>query len=395
MDRERSIRPFPEIAHYPPYEGESNPNLPTPRNTVLFSPLERIALNNQAVLAQVEEGKFAIPDVEVSQTTIEGFQLLSNWVIARNSDQRRRARESMKHFSQGEFPTTYNILGRIIGTQQKIPLVQSRANFAQLSGEIGTVCEVPRDLHIEFYFCAHEIADLSEFEKFKDQLSVKASQTLKREERNVVFLENVEGSKNLTRVRYIEGFRKYKSFYKAQLYEAVYDYCMEMYGAPPDEDTINYVQANMDTTNLRTGEAGFQTAVNEVLDQFLDEGYDIDVEVERSFKDSHNAEELEAISRNAKSPEQGREMLAILARDFRTRNIVVAQQITGIANEAVKKGTKTNLLVIFGSLHYEILDLLPDVLKPVASRNEEAANDFMEALYHVLEETGGDTPHKE
>jgi len=354
---------------------------------VLFNPLERLVLNNQAVLTVVEEGKLAIPYDEICLNTPEGFQLFSNWVIARNSDQRRRAREALKRFSERDFPDSYNTLGRIFDAQQVIFHVQSKGNFAQLSHEIGVVYEIPANFSIEFYFGAHEFENASEYQKFKEELPQKLSKAFVRGERNIVFLEDAGGSKTSTRARFIEGFRKYKSFRKAEAYEAIYDDVLEQDGVAPDDSTVEFVQANMDISHLKAPKSGFSITLFEVLDQFIQEGYDIEVEIERSFKDAHNYEELEAISRNAKTPEQRRGLLAVLAKDFRTRNVLVAEQITEVASDAVKRGGKTNLLVIFGSLHYEILDVLPDVLKPIAKRNEEVANDFMDALYEVLGKT--------
>lgn len=190
------------------------------------------------------------------------------------------------------------------------------------------------------------------YERKKAHLLASMKQVLKPGENNVVLLENESGTDTMQRC-FDKGVALYSSFSLAN----VYDFFVRDAHRNPGHDELADAQNFLNNRGKSNHVLLHQLLVLDALDTLQTEGYGIKVVFENGAK---------AAIPKPKEP-AALETRRQLRREFlnrvghtRSRNQQVITQLIGIDNVAKKTKGNTNVLAIFGTLHSNIPELLPN-----------------------------------
>jgi hypothetical protein len=146
----------------------------------------------------------------------------------------------------------------------------------------------PEYCRIRMLFEKHYIVSLEEFEKIKSRALDEAKKIFHKGEDNIILLENSDTLNNFDK-NYLEGYKKYKSAFKAYIYASLISrnikpstINVEM-EFDKQKELISDVLNNPVENDPRR-EIIYHYVECEVIDQLISEGYKIDIVFEKNRK---------------------------------------------------------------------------------------------------------------
>lgn len=373
----QEFKPFPDISHDYDYEGKVNPSLPTAKDSQLFDSLEKLVMGNQTLLKAVEDHRISLPsrDFAIESTGVVAFQVVAEFVLAKNSEQRRKKRDQLLDFCQRD-PLGYSNVLTNIQMQMGQPDNLSKGILDHLYQEI----KPPEFFRGRWYFQAHVMPDPDHREDIKGKTRQQIEQVFVKGEKNTFFFEEFGGNMYRNDQVFQRGFNLYRSVRKAVIYTSLFlsDH-VEPTRAVVEKGVENvYKRINL---NLRGGDndkLAYRWIVAELLDEFIDEGYDISIVHERG-SEKHKADDLttkqSAIESGLKNDNLSLDdfkrsyssFIAKLDRDQSDRDRIIISQMEEFSRLVEQIKEKTNFFGMLGTLHQGLISRLPLRLRGVTA----------------------------
>lgn len=353
--------PFPQIP-YGYFQGEEKPNLPTPKTTILFSPLERVVLGNEVLLNAVENGILVLPssEVEINPKILEGFRCFADWAIAKNSDSRRRAKSKINDFCSTEYPTNYEAFSYLVSLQQNNANTLLKGGLLELKREIEYEYMPLRNARLRFYFEPHSVETSAEYEDVKNELRSDLFGIFVKGEKNIFFQERVSRNKmDLEKEDLLrnQGIEKYKSFVMSLVYS---DFLKHYKRLPKDKELYKHLETVRGMVRQEIVPIfSYHLATAEVLDEFVAKGYEINEEFERTtlpslakYRDDNGEARDDTFSTFKNS-------ILYVHNTSKSRNVSIIKQVNEIAQMAEENNIRTNIFIRLGTNHAILLQSLP------------------------------------
>lgn len=365
------FNPFPEIPYFYTSANRTNPALPSRKDTALFNHFEKYVLYNSRILALVEGGKLTLPfeSEDRPELYLQGFRAIAEWALAANSTERRSKREAILILIKKDFPTGYDAVAYTLDAQNA-PLNARRDEFqglaTALSGTIGLeiVYQVPQNVSLSFVLKRHGFTRTEQLEEHKEILRAVIGKAFKKRERNIFYGEDAGGARNAPfRVKRAEGFALTGSYVKADLYSNL---CVggfiERVKRPPTVEELNKLVSSGFHKKRTVGEPiDPKVTTFEVLDEFLEEGYQIEFESEHTYQPP--TVDLSALLEHIYTNEDLAAYHQALDESILIRNRLVVIELMSMGIDASKIQENTNILANFGTAHDKIPTSLPHFLK--------------------------------
>lgn len=228
-------------------------------------------------------------------------------------------------------------------------------------------------LNITMFFQEHGIATDAEYDQVREELQKAMRGAFVKGERNIVVLENPNadyGGRD-----FADGLKMFGSFRRAFAYEVlrgsrriVEKKTGSKFPTPITIEEINkeLAQLKIDNSPPNNGnmidlqvEMAYGWARYEVLDELIEEGYDIDFVLEKGVKSDpkERKHDLSGYKR----------LMRALINHCKARNKVLLRQLENLGNDIDKLQSNTNVFVLLGELHKYIDGILPPKLAAVTT----------------------------
>lgn len=347
------FRPYPHIpiGQLPEDIPLSREALPTPQSTVLFSPAEKLVMQDPRLLKLVEEanGRIAIP-ISLDHTSVQPFFLVASMMAAEDAHVKKDSMSSLRNFSWGKFPLNYNAVSYQLAVQYDENDERGQMKLDNTAKELGVFIQPPQ--HIDFSFVLEEhslqVEEPDAYETKKQAMKDHFQEVFKPREKNVVIVENVE--KGFSAKLFIDGIKKYRSFTKALYYSS---YVLQFRSEPSERDlyVLGYIAK---ATGKAHPHGAYYRVMYETLDELNEEGYHFRIAFENG-KDIDISSRFQTVHDVIQWHEKKKE-------NTKTRDIAVAKQITAMAGEYRDCPKRVNILAVFGTEHHTLPEYLPDIL---------------------------------
>ena len=232
-------------------------------------------------------------------------------------------------------------------------------------------------VNLSFVFEDHVI-DTPNFEKFNtkvDQLVQQMHQIFKKGQRNITFFEMAYQTKDGPLIQ--EGFEKFKSMSLAVLYAGM---------EKEERDTISAEEllANLKryiSVLANDSMYAYQAAQNLAFDTVRSEGFDVIPKFENTADLDHETE----TNRTIQGLVEGKDYNDVLRGDPRNPRIV--EQVVNLANQAQTDNADTNIMVLMGTDHSSLFELLPQPLlerSTAVSQHSQNATESRQRLNNFI-----------
>lgn len=253
-------------------------------------------------------------------------------------------------------PGMYPVLAQLIENQSGIlemsPEPTDRAKlqrFRQVADRVKEIAQPVDNVNIHCYFSPHDTLSENEYLKKRDLLLDVARKTFKKEDVNIMFMEDATSDLELQLLTW-QGLRKFGSLRLALAYSSV------MYrGGKGALEEVVQEDLTVQRRLFRMPDQHFYMKA-EIFDTLVKEGY----QIEAAFEDnSGSTYHPSSDAQNVRTIEDEKRFFTNLAKDGRRRDGAIAQQIRDIAIQKNNEGVPTNILVLMGNSHTRILKDLP------------------------------------
>lgn len=356
MNQEKTHMPFPQIP-YGYFDGEVKPDLPTPKTTLLFDPIEKMVLGNDKLLIAVEQGKLVLPptETEIKQELIEGFRCFADWAISGNSDTRRKVKAKIYEFCDKNYPMNYESFSFLISLQQHSRNSIFRNGLEELKREIDFEYKPLTNTKLQFLFDPHSVETSEEYRDVKNELRQELSEVFVKSEKNIFFQERVYENKldleEDERLR-AEGLEKYKSFLMSLMYS---DFVRTFRKKPTNQELVEHVGKIREKVSPETApKFSYHLLTAKVLDEFVKEGFEVEMVFEKAILSSQKHKTDDGNFRYDRLADF-KESVMWIHNTSKLRNISIIRQVDEVAQNAEENNEKTNIFVRLGTNHAILL----------------------------------------
>lgn len=370
---ERFIKPFPNITWFRP-DGEKpkKEDLPTASTTLLFDPVERAAMRNKALLLLVEDRNLTLPPSGIgTEILAKAYISIGAWLTAKNSKERKNTRREIDRIIATEEGAL--AVNTLITTQ--VPENPHRTQLTELDRDLERIIKPPSYFKIRGIFQPHRVETDQQAESFEKQFLEEAESFFRPTDNNIVFLEDAHGDLHNNRDFY-QALEIYGSARKA------YAFAREKHTKQLPGDLTDLRRKNREAVDelvdlqIRMLDIVAQPKVEPemayiwrqflIIDKLIGRKYKIDIIFERG-----TVTERSPVVTPDTSEEELIQATHDLLRMIRERvksdaDDIIANQVVEL-EKGVNPGIRTNLLMIFGSHHVQVIDKLPSRLQQVTT----------------------------
>ena len=321
-----------------PWDGP-DPQRIKPEDSIFFNEAEKAVMSHPLVLDQVENGKLKIPEDPLHQTA---FAIISSTL---SSDP--NAKKRLKDFIEESYPLSYQQVVNSLNNFHLEPRSPLGDRLVQLKKDIDAEYKLPDNISLTVRFHIHAIEDPSNFNTYKNAYKDMVKRIFNKDEKNIYLGESIESIKGKNK-SLERAYQKYGSYTKASFVVGTYDHSGRI---PSEEEVERETQVMARQARIyKDPDRAFSIMEKEVIDELIEEGYDIKYIFETGVPWSKEAKESFESNRITSKDNANYLKLIVPLSVKREREIV--KQVEEIEKNASEQ---TNILVTLGINHQHTL----------------------------------------